>query len=113
MTATHAHAPAGHAVHIEAALRHLIRAADDFVQGDGSRVEVDLDYCAALADLERAVERAKDVWTRHRRGVLRPRARRRDKAPDSTSARRPQDTDLTAAARPDSHLLQTLGEHHG
>ena len=136
MTATHAHSGADRAVHVEAALRHLIRAVDDFVQGDGSRVEVDLDYCAALADLERAVERAKDVWTRHRRGVLRARARRRGKAarspgaqrsPDAgqhpltaagdrrpdTAARHPHDTHVTTPAGPAAPVPHTRGEQHG
>ena len=106
MTATHARNGASRMAHIEAALRHLIRAADDFIQGDGSRVEVDLDYCAALADLERAVERAKDVWTRHRRGASDAGARPHEKAVRAPTAARPASADphpRTTAARPETH----------
>ena len=136
MTAATAHPRGGHPVHVEAALRHLIRAAEDFIQGDGSRVEVDLDYCAALADLERAVDRAREVWARHRRGVLRPRGRRREgaartpgapRSPDAgqhpltaagdrrpdTAARHPHDTHVTTPAGPAAPVPHTRGEQHG
>ena len=127
MTAATAHPPGGHPVHVEAALRHLIRAAEDFIQGDGSRVEVDLDYCAALADLERAVDRAREVWARHRRGVLRPRGRRREgaartpgapRSPDAlqhplTAARHPHATHVTTPAGPATPVTQPHGDHHG
>ena len=106
MTAAPARNGASRMAHIEAALRHLIRAADDFIQGDGSRVEVDLDYCAALADLERAVERAQGVWARHRRGASNAGAREHEKATRVRDARTPADADqhpLTTAARPEAH----------
>ena len=112
MTATHARNGASRMAHIEAALRHLIRAADDFIQGDGSRVEVDLDYCAALSDLERAVERAQGVWARHRRGASDAGARPHEKAPCVPNARKPADADQhprTTAARPETHVPTPRG----
>jgi hypothetical protein len=38
------------------ALRHLVQVGEAFIQGAGCRVEVDLDYCHDLAELEQAVE---------------------------------------------------------
>ena len=102
MPAAHARNGASRAAHIEVALRHLIRATEDFIQGDGSRVEVDLDYCAALADLERAAERAQDVWARHRSGAPQVGAH-----PQQKGARAP-----IAPACPHTHVPPNEGRTH-
>ena len=102
MTAAHAPNGASRAAHIEVALRHLIRATEDFIQGDGSRVEVDLDYCAALSDLERAAERAQGVWTRHRSGAPQAAAR-----PQHEAVRAP-----TVPACPHTNVPHNGGRTH-
>ena len=51
----------GRITQLEETLQALIRAGEDFVRGPGCRVEVDLDYCAALAELEQAVEQGKRI----------------------------------------------------
>ena len=49
---------------LEEALFGLISAGEDFIEGEGSQVVVDLDYCEALAQLEQAVEQGKRVYPR-------------------------------------------------
>ena len=70
MTQTQA---SGRIVQLEETLQELIRAGEDFVRGPGCRVEVDLDYCAALAELEQVVEQSRNVWASPV-GTSRPRA---------------------------------------
>ena len=52
----------GRITQLEETLQTLIRAGEDFVRGPGCQVEVDLDYCTALAELEQAVEASRHVW---------------------------------------------------
>ena len=54
----------GRITQLEETLQALIRAGEEFVRGPGCRVEVDLDYCAALAELEQAVEQGKRIYPR-------------------------------------------------
>jgi hypothetical protein len=46
---------------VSAALDTLVTACETFIQGAGCGVEVDLDYCAALAQIERATQQGKRV----------------------------------------------------
>ncbi len=64
LTLEQARSTAGRMEQLEAALYELIRAGEDFLYGEGSRVEVDLDYCEALADLEEAIEQGRCVFPR-------------------------------------------------
>ena len=63
----------GRITQLEETLQALIRAGEDFVRGPGCQVEVDLDYCTALAELEQAVEASRHVWASPV-GAARPRA---------------------------------------
>ena len=53
------HAAAERIEQLEAALHAIIKAGEEFIDGEGSQVEVDLDYCQALSALECAIEQSK------------------------------------------------------
>ena len=63
----------GRITQLETALHELVQAGEDFIHGPGCQVEVDLDYCTALAELEQAVEESRNVWASPP-GSSRPRA---------------------------------------
>jgi len=46
---------------LSAALNTLVTACETFIHGAGCCVEIDLDYCAALAQVEAAAQQGKKV----------------------------------------------------